>query len=340
VIEKLAAAGIVSVLGTPTTAPSAWLMEAYPDLLAKNENGQRVQFGNRCHYCVNSPEFHTSVVRIVRALGEHFGSNLHVIGWQLDNEYDRVCYCERCQHLFQQFLADKYGSLKALNQHWTTTYWSQIYSSWEQIPIPIGQHNPSVMLEFTYFITSSYRKFQRIQLDALHPYLQDEVWTTHNFMGWHGGYDHYLMAADLVMASWDWYVGTGHHDYLSSGAIHDLTRGFKWHNFWFMETQSGHINWQSRNNSLNQGEAVAMAWHAIAHGANAVLYWQWRPALGGQEQYHGTLVDQSGQALPFYEEAKKLGKQIQLVSDLVVGSERKVSVAILNSYDSCWSIEF
>jgi beta-galactosidase GanA len=31
-----------------------------------------------------------------------------------------------------------------------------------------------------------------------------------------------------------------------------------------------------------------------AHGADAVLYWQWRSAFGGQEEYHGTLIDQSG----------------------------------------------
>ena len=51
-----------------------------------------------------------------------------------------------------------------------------------------------------------------------------------------------------------------------------------------------------------------MAWHAVAHGADAVLYWQWRSPLGGQEQYHGTLVDQSGQTRLFYEEARQIGE--------------------------------
>ncbi len=48
-IEQLAAAGIVSVLGTPTAAPPVWLVAQHPDLLAVDENGRRVQFGNRCH---------------------------------------------------------------------------------------------------------------------------------------------------------------------------------------------------------------------------------------------------------------------------------------------------
>src|SRR4029079_14535790 len=100
-IAQLAAAGIVSVLGTPTAAPPAWLVQQHPDLLAVDESGRRVQFGNRCHYCVNSPEFHIATQRIVEAMAKRFGKNAYVIGWQIDNEYNRVCYCERCQGLFQ-----------------------------------------------------------------------------------------------------------------------------------------------------------------------------------------------------------------------------------------------
>ena len=104
-------------------------------------------------------------------MGDHFGSNPNVIGWQIDNEYNRVCYCERCQRLFQQYLARKFGLLDTLNERWSTRYWSQTYSAWEQIPIPIGLHNPGLILEFKHFITESYRRFQRLQVDSLRPRL-------------------------------------------------------------------------------------------------------------------------------------------------------------------------
>jgi beta-galactosidase len=340
VIRLLASAGIVTVLGTPTAAPPAWLVQQYPDLLAVNNHGQRVQFGNRCHYCVNSPEFHTAVQRIVKAMAERYGPNPNIVGWQFDNEFHRVCYCDRCRGLFQHYLEGKYRTLEALNEHWSTAYWSQAYSAWDQIPIPIGPHNPGLMLEFKHFITDSYRKFQRLQLDTLRPYLSEGVWVTHNFMKWFDGYDHYLMSADLDIASWDWYVGMGHHDYLSSGVLHDQVRGFKHRNFWLIETQPASINWKPVNNTLNQGETRAMAWHAIAHGADAILYWQWRSALGGQEQYHGTLVDQSGLPRPFYGEAQQIGKDLAAVSPLLAGSEVKASVAMLSDYDSLWSIQW
>ncbi|HJR80865.1 MAG TPA: beta-galactosidase [Anaerolineales bacterium] len=344
-IAQLAAEGIVSVLGTPTAAPPAWLVQEYPDLLAVNESGRRVLFGNRCHYCVNSPDFHAATRRIVGAMAEHFGPNPNVIGWQIDNEYHRVCYCERCQVLFQSYLARKFGSLEALNEHWTTRYWSQTYSAWEQIPLPnpsyltpTGLHNPGLMLEFKHFITESYRQFQRLQIDLLRPHLGPETWITHNFMGWFDGYDHYEISADLDLAAWDWYVSTGQHDYLNSGAIHDLTRGFKRRTFWLMETQPGNVNWAAINTTTNQGEARVMAWHAVAHGADAVLYWQWRSALGGQEQMHGTLVGPSGQPRPFYEEVQLLGREFAAVSSLLADSVPAAHVAMLHSYDDRWSI--
>ncbi len=107
-----------------------------------------------------------------------------------------------------------------------------------------------------------------------------------------------------------------------------------------METQPGHVNWSPVNNELNKGEVREMAWHAVAHGADAVLYWQWRPAAGGQEQYHGALLDQSGQPRPLYQEIQQLGQDFKTASDLLVGSVIKAEVALLNSYDSRWSIHW
>ncbi|MCS6994699.1 MAG: beta-galactosidase [Anaerolineales bacterium] len=339
-IAQLAEAGIWVVLGTPTAAPPAWLVTQYPETLAVDEQGRRVQFGNRCHYCVNAPEMHRAARRIARAMAERFGSHPRVIGWQVDNEYNRVCYCDHCHAQFQAFLQQEYGTLDELNARWTTAYWSQTYSDWKQIPLPIGPHNPGLMLAFRRFVTRSYRNFQRAQLEELRPHLPSSVWVTHNFMNWFGGFDHYELSYDLDLASWDWYVATGHHDHLTSGAAHDLVRGYKRKNFWLIETQPGHVNWSQTNNALNKMEARAMAWHAVAHGADALLYWQWRSALNGQEQYHGTLIDQSGQPRPFYEEAQLIGAEFARVSDLVIGSTVQARTAILNCYESRWAIEF
>ncbi len=339
-IDALGEAGIDTVLSTPTAAPPAWLVSQYPDILPVDESGRRIQFGNRCHYCVNSAEFHTAIKKLVRQMGEHFGTNPHIIGWQIDNEYNRYCYCERCKKLFQAYLAQRYETLAQLNLHWTTTYWSQTYDAWDQIPIPIGPHNPGLMMEFKHFMTHSYKNYQRMQIDVLRQHLRLGTWITHNFMDWNDGYDHYEISQDLDIASWDWYVGTGHHDFQTHGAAHDLVRGYKRQNFWLMETQPGNVNWKPVNNSLNKGESRVMAWHAVAHGAEAVLYWQWRSALNGQEQYHGTLLDTAGEPRLFYAEAKQLANDFSLVSELIAGSTLQADVALLNCYDSRWSIRW
>ncbi len=318
-VALLAENGIRTVMGTPTAAPPAWLTHANPDLLAVDEYGRRAQHGNRCHYCVTSPEYHDACRRIVTAMAERFGPMPDVIGWQLDNEYNRVCYCDRCRALFQDWLRAHFGTLDALNAAWSTAYWSQTYTDWAQIPIPIGGHNPGLMLSHSRFVSDCYVKFQRVQLDALRPHLPEGVWVTHNFMGWFPTLDSYKLTADLDLASWDWYIGTGHHDFTVNGAPHDLTRGFKRQNFWLMETQPGSVNWSTVNNQLDAGETRLMAWHAVAHGADAILYWQWRPALGGQEQYHGSLVDQSGQPRLFYNEARWIARNFRKVGNLVAG---------------------
>jgi beta-galactosidase len=339
-IDLLADNGIASILGTPTAAPPAWLVEMHPGILAIDENNRLVQFGNRCHYCVNSLEFHEAVCHVVGAMGEHFGSNPNVIGWQIDNEFNRVCYCNHCREQFQRYLAEKFGSLEILNAKWSTRYWSQSYTSWDQIPIPVGSHNPGLMLEFKHFVTHSYRAFQKLQIDILRRYVPAEVWITHNFMGWYDGYDPYPLSEDLDIASWDWYVSSGHNEYQKSGAVHDLTRSFKQKNFILMETQPGSVNWSGVNNILNKGEARAMAWHAVAHGADGILYWQWRSAPGGQEQYHGTLVDQSGQPRPFFDEVRRIGREFKQVSAALERSLPKARVGMVYDPESRWSINW
>lgn len=340
VIDLLAEADIATVLGTPSASPPAWLCHAHPELMAVEENGQRVQFGNRAHYCVNSHDFHSATRNIVEKMAEKFGPHPAVIGWQIDNEFSRVCWCDVCLNQFHQFLKNEYGTLDELNHRWATAYWSQTYSDWDQIPLPRGPHNPALRLAHKRFVTDSYVKFQKMQIDAIRPHIASSVWITHNTMNWFGGFDHYKLHADLDMASWDWYIGTGHNDPLETGAAHDLVRGYKKRNFWVMETQPGHVNWAGVNNDLHKGEGRTMAWEAVSHGADGFLYWQWRSAPNGQEQMHGTLLDQSGEFAPFAEEVRRIAKEFSQVSDLLIPSEVRAKIAILNDYDSRWLLEW
>jgi len=334
--------GIITVVGTPTAAPPAWLTQKYPETLRMDENGKRAVHGNRAQASPTSPKYRELCHRIAEQMALHFGHNPNVVGWQIDNEYGyaQMSYDEGTKTKFQGWLKEKYKTLDNLNTRWTTSYWSQTYDNWGEIPIPVGPHNPALMLEWKRFVTHEYDEYQRNQIDVIRKNSDARQFITTNFMGFFDGYDHYILSEPLDFVSWDDYVGSGHLDYYYNGLAHDLTRGFKHKNFWVIETQPGAVNWHSVNNFLNKGEVRAMAWQAIAHGSDEVGYWQWRSALNGQEEYHGTLIGADGTPVPLYEEISQIGREFSVTQDAFRGTTPVSEVALLHSYDSHWAVQF
>ncbi len=339
-VELLRREGLAVVLGTPTAAPPAWLTRHHPDTLLTHSDGKVAIHGTRCHFNPGSPTYLKYVRRIAEQMARRYGQDARVIGWQIDNEYGNTDYSESTRRNFQHWLKERYKTLDALNDHWSAAYWSQSYIDWNEIPIPRSGHNPGLLLAFKQFATKVINDYQRLQIDAIRQFALPAQWITHNFMGWFDAFDHYVVSEDLDFVSWDWYIGSGQHDFTKTGAIHDLTRGFKRKNFWIMETQPGSVNWSPVNNMLDKGEARCMAWHAVAHGADALLYWQWRSAPGGQEQLHGSLIGADGNPRPFYSEAQQLGRDFEAVSEILSDTAPRNSVAILHSYDSRWSVNW
>jgi len=334
---------IVSVLGTPTAGPPAWLTQKYPDTLRIDENGQRATHGSRAHGSVSSPRYRELCRKIAGQMALRFGHNPAVIGWQIDNEYGyaNMSYDDNTRQLLQNWLKAKYQTLDQLNTNWTTAYWSQTYDNWGEIPIPNANadHNPGLRLEWKRFVTDTWNDYQNNQIEVIRQHADTQQFITGNFMGFFDGFDHYIMSQPLTFASWDDYVGSGHVDPDYNGLAHDLTRGFKRQNFWVIETQPGAVNWAAVNNFLNRGEVRAMAWQAIGHGADEIGYWQWRSALNGQEEYHGTLVGPDGTPVALYEEVSQIGREFEKVASYLAGTQPVSQVALLHDYDSHWAID-
>ncbi len=331
---------IAVVLGTPSAAPPAWLTQKYPETLRTDANGRKDGHGNRQQFDWSDPKYRELAARIASKMAERFGHDANVIGWQIDNEYANESYSEIDRTRFQQWLKAKYKTLDNLNKRWTTAYWSETYQSWDQVPIQSTYGNPGLLLNWREFVTDTWRSYQRNQLNAVRAHADPRQRITTNMMGWFNAYDHYTVAQDLDFASWDDYIGTGQMDPAENGARHDLTRGFLRKNFWVMETQPGFVNWSANNNALNKGEVRAMAWNAIGHGSEAVEYWQWRSALNGQEQYHGTLVGADGKPVPLYSEVQQLGADFEKAGDALAGTTVESDVAILQDYESRWAIDW
>jgi beta-galactosidase len=332
--------GIYTVLGTPGAAPPAWLTQKYPETLRIEENGRRDEHGNREQFNWANPKYRELTRNMAEQMAKRFGHNAYVIGWQIDNEYANLSFDPEARAQFQDWLKARYGTLDNLNDKWTTAYWSETYSNWNQIPIETTYGNPGLLLSWKRFVSDTWRSYQKNQLDVLRPNIDARQFITTNMMGWFDGYDHYTVSQDLDLAAWDDYVGQGHLDANHNGAAHDLTRGFLRKNFWVMETQPGFVNWAPVNNALDKGEVRAMAWHDIGHGADTVSYWQWRSALNGQEEYHGTLLGADGTPVPLYSEAAQIGAEFAKAAPVLAGTSPRSEVAILHSYDSRWAINW
>jgi len=334
---------IAVVLGTPTAAPPAWLTQKYPDTLRMEPDGRRVTHGNRAQGSVTSAKYLEFCRRIAQEMARRYGHDPNVVGWQIDNEYGyaQMSYDDDARRQFQDWLKAKYKTLSALNEHWTTAYWSQTYDNWDEIPIPIGGHNPGLMLDWKRFVTFAWARYQENQIDVMKPLCDPRQFFTGNFMGYgFNGFDHYVLSRPLTFVSWDDYVGTGHLDPDANGISHDAMRGLKRENIWIIETQPGFVNWSPLNNSLDKGEVRAMAWHDIGHGADEVGYWQWRSALNGQEELHGTLVGPDGEPVPLYEEVAQIGKEFAQVQGAFRGTRVVSEIALLNDYESRWAIDW
>jgi beta-galactosidase len=346
-INILSDQGIHIVLGTPTASPPPWLMSKNENLFLVNENNVRATYGLRREYCINNPLYHLHTEQIVKKMAEHYAENSNVIGWQIDNEFGNRCYCEICRGKFHEWLQERYGSLEKLNGEWGTEFWSHIYTEWSQIPAPVStarSHNPGLHLDYTRFMSDSFRAYQKDQIDIIRKYTSDQF-ITHNLMGF--GYNqlnYFDNAEDIDFVSWDNYKRMQWDmkaaiDPSNSALSADTMRGLKKKNFWVMEQQSGGGGWEIVAVPPKPGELRLWTYQSIAHGADAILYFRWRTCRTGTEQYWHGVLDHHGTPGRRYEEVCQVGEELLKIGELMAGSEVKSKAAIVQSYDTRFAFQ-
>ncbi|MFM2059190.1 MAG: hypothetical protein RLY71_3575, partial [Pseudomonadota bacterium] len=361
--------GLQIVLCTPTATPPKWLVDAMPDMVAIDAQGQPRRFGSRRHYCFSHAGYRAESRRITQAVAERYGRHPAVAAWQTDNEYgchDTVLsYSASAKAGFRRWLAERHGAIEALNHAWGTVFWSQEYRSFDEIDAPVQtvtEAHPAHRLDWRRFASSEVRAFNREQAEILRAHSPGRP-VTHNFMGFFTEFDHHEVAADLDIATWDSYplgftqnfflgadekvalARTGHPDI--PAFHHDLYRGLcasrhadapahgRW---WVMEQQPGPVNWASWNPAPHDGMVRLWTWQAFAHGAEVVSYFRWRQAPFAQEQMHTGLqrpdrsLDQGGvEATQVGQELAALAAQIDLAAQPI-----RNRVALVFDYPSLW----
>ena len=360
-IDVLADAGLKVVMCTPTATPPKWLIDRHPDILPVGADGRTRGFGSRRHYDFSSPSYFEASKKICTAVAERYGNHPGVAFWQTDNEYGChntvVSYSPAAATRFRGWLKDRYKTIDALNTVWGTVFWSMEYRSFEEVDPPIGtvtEAHPAHRLDYRRFASDEVVRYNRMQVEIIRAHSPGRP-VAHNFMQLFTEFDHYKVAADLDIATWDSYplgaleeqwfdpeikakwLRTGHPDFASFN--HDVYRGMSKLPFWVMEQQPGPVNWARFNSAPLPGMVRMWSWEAFAHGAGCVSYFRWRQAPFAQEQMHAGLNTPDNQVDVGGTEAHTVAQEIQQV--LKAGGETPVStkVALVWDYEAKWLFE-
>lgn len=346
-LDTLHSHGIRAVLGTPTASAPPWVMAMMPDAFRVLETGQRQTYGHRRGYCPTHPGYRERGNGVTRAMAEHYADHPAVIGWQIDNELSGRCFCSMCRAQFQVWLQEKYGGLDRLNNAWGSVFWSQVYTDWSHIPVPAetgGVPNPGLDLDYRRFMSDVYVCFQQEQVEVLRRVCPNHF-ITHNLMGFRfDQIDYFDLARTLDFVAWDNYPrhAWGLAKDVDTATIalgHDTMRGLKGQSYWLMEQQAGCGGWQTVGLNPRPGEMRLWTYQAIAHGADAIVYFRWRTARFGTEQYWQGILDHHGQPRRRYRELRAIGAELKQVGEQILEAESRSQVAMLLCYDSRFAFQ-
>ena len=342
-IALLDSYGIKTVLGTPSAAAPAWMIEENPEMLPIDRQGRTRHFGGRHHDCQSNPAYREHIRRFVTAMSQRFAENPGVIGWQIDNElgnsHGDLCMCDSCRARFQEWLEKKYGTIEVLNDAWGTAFWSQGYNSFSQIGTPlitaVGE-NPSQMLDWKCFCSDLIVDFAKWQADIIRENCPKHF-ITHNYMCFDDKVNYYDLGELLDLVSNDIYPAGNwqkqpHQPCHEMAASHDVIRSYKKQTFWMMEQQAGIAGWGTMGRAVDPGQMSAWAMQSVAHGADAIVFFRWRTCAMGTEQYWHGILGHSGIPGRTYKEAQELIATFAPHMEDFNGCMPKTDVAIVHSF--------
>ena len=347
IIHNLYANGIRTILATPSAARPAWLAHKYPEVRRVRADRVRELYNRRQNYCYTSPLYRDKVRRIDQKLARRFGSDPAVILWHISNEMGGDCHCELCQAEFRRWLQARYGSLQALNKAWNARFWSHDYTAWEQIESPAPQGENAVQalaLDWKRFVSDRHIDFLKFERDIVKEVAPDAKFTA-NMMYRFDGIDYFKMAKEIDVASWDNYptwhkpTETVEETALDTAMMHDLFYSMKGKPFLLMESSPSFTNWQPISKQKKPGIAELAALQTVAHGADSVLYFQWRASRGAEEKFHGAVVGHDGrQDARAFTETVQVGEKLESLSK-ITAVQREKQALIVHDWQNKWALE-
>lgn len=352
--------GIAIILGTPSAAPPPWLTQKYPEVLMVNDRGLTLNPGARRFTCPTNETYRHLSETVATEMARAFGSAPGVIGWQIDNELtlgdSARCYCRFCRAGFQKWLQEKYGALAALNEAWGTVFWSQTYTSFEQIPVPLPSGapvNPGLALDYDRYQSNANVTFLDEQLTVIRKLCPAHFVTTNN-VSLVDTINFRDLYRKLDFFSADNYPGffaiflNGPDSGVSIPAeamapmisfSHDYSRSIKdGEPFFVMEEQAGKSGQPIFTPQPEPGQIRLWSFQAIAHGAMGINYFRWDTARFGAEEYWHGLLNHDRSHSPGFDETQRTIRELKSLGREVLHAPYSAELGLCVDLSSEWAL--
>ncbi len=347
-LDRLYSSGARAILATPSGSRPRWMALSHPEVLRDDENGVKYPFGHRHNHCPTSPYFRKKIKEMDERLSKKYGKHPAVLGWHISNELGGACYCQNCRKAFRVWLKNKYnGNIDKLNFEWWNKFWSHDYGSFDDIEPPSarGDYTTALTLDWNRFVTDITTDFIRWETAAIRKY--SDLPTTVNMMHRYTGLNYSKMFSAIDIASWDSYPTWHNSDYGADSDIrpaveaaisHDAMRAGKGRPFLLMESTPSYTNWQAYAKLKRPGMHKLSSIQAVAHGADSVLYFQWRKSRGSDEKLHGAVIDHLGEEnTRVFKEVREVGSALMKIEELL-GTMPKPRVAVIFDVECDWAL--
>jgi beta-galactosidase len=339
-MDLLHAHGIGVVLATPTASPPPWMGARHPDTLPRDENGQIVWWGSRQQFCASSPVYREYAAALTEDLAARYAGHPALTLWHINNEYCTYCWCDETARHFRRWLHAKYDTPDALNEAWGTAFWSQRYDAWDEIIPPRRaqyMRNPAQVLDFKRFTSDALMECYLAERDIVAAHTPHIPVTT-NFMPLWSGLDAWAWAEQEDVVSIDIYPDP--KDPLAgqyNAMLGDMTRSQARGPWVLMEQAAGPVNWRGVNHPKPHGLNRLLSLQSVAHGADAICYFQWRQSRQGAEKFHSGMVGHAGEHGRVFQEVRRIGADLALLSEAVTGTRVYTDAVLLHDWDSWWA---